>query len=142
MACFSSGWAASCSRQSLARAMAWSANYTPTAPRRGLGELGVSGVNRDALVGHQPGQHTSTNRDRLVGSQRREILHRVHRFVADADLEVQVRARGPARRSLPTDSLTTRHLLADGDIGLEQVTVQGHDAAAVGDDDVIAVADA
>jgi hypothetical protein len=38
--------------------MAWSANYTPTAPRRGLGELGVSGVNRDALVGHQPGQHT------------------------------------------------------------------------------------
>src|SRR5256885_8309845 len=58
MACFSSGSAASCSRQSLARALAWSANYTPTAPRRGLGELRVSGVNRDALVGHQPGQHT------------------------------------------------------------------------------------
>src|SRR6266566_4933727 len=59
--CCSSGWAASCSRQSLARALAWSANYTPTAPRRGLGELEVSGVNRDALVGHQPGQHTGAN---------------------------------------------------------------------------------
>ena len=41
--------------------MAWSANYTPTAQRRGLGELGVSGVNRDAPVGHQPGQHTGAN---------------------------------------------------------------------------------
>src|SRR5438270_868454 len=71
MACFNSGWAATCSRLSLARALAWSANYTPTAPRRGLGELGVSGVNRDGGVSRQPGQHRGTSCFRFAaGAQR------------------------------------------------------------------------
>jgi hypothetical protein len=46
--------------------MAWSANYTPTAQRRSLGEVGVSGINRDARVAYQPGQHRGAKSHVLI----------------------------------------------------------------------------
>src|SRR5690348_13439694 len=69
---------------------------------------------------------------------------RVFIDTGDADLEVEVRTGGPARRALERDRRAARHDLATVETGRVpgQVTVVGRVAVAVDDDQQVAVADA
>src|SRR5438309_11616396 len=58
-----------------------------------------------------------------------------------ADLEVNMRTGGPSGRAAESDHLTLLDHLPRGDEQLVEVAVQREEPVAVGDDDVVAVAD-
>src|SRR5579864_8202090 len=72
----------------------------------------------------------------------RQVRHRVDDLVVDAQLEMEMWPGRVTRGSLEADLLSAHHLIAHHHPGGQEVAVQGRDAAPVGDDDKVAVADA
>src|SRR5216683_469527 len=69
----------------------------------------------------------------------RQVRRRVDGLLVDAQLEVEMRTGGIARRPLEPDRLALDHPISELDDCDRQVAVQGVQPAGVGDDDKVAI---
>src|SRR6202022_1502264 len=77
----------------------------------------------------------------VVGTVRWQVWEGIGRLAAVSILEVDVRPGRVAGRSLVADQLTLTHTVAGLDLEAQQVAGGGEEVVAVGNDDVVAVAD-